>query len=64
MKIEYNKPIEVTKTQCAMLCTHLGGTFAWRKDENNRYFVKLWMMKYVEPFKQILSYEHTIRKKN
>jgi hypothetical protein len=46
MEIQYNIPIEVTEGQYRKIMRTLAGVVAGRKDEDGKYWVKLWFMKY------------------
>lgn len=54
--IVYNVPFEVSRNQYAALINRLGGVVAHRYDpETGKFFVKVWVMKYVSNVKQILN---------
>jgi beta-lactamase class D len=46
MKIKYDTPIEVTEKQCKRIRKKFGMLIAWRKDNDNKYWIKLWAMEY------------------
>jgi hypothetical protein len=54
MKILYDKPIEVSKEKYFQLVSLFSGRIAYR-EENNRYFVKLWIMGAKEEFLRALE---------
>lgn len=43
MQINYNEPIEVTKTQYQIAMDYLKGSIAG-KIEDGKYYIKLWVM--------------------
>jgi len=53
MKIEYDKPIEVTQTQYNLLRSRFAGVVAYRK-ANGKYYVKVWMMSYAKMIENII----------
>jgi hypothetical protein len=56
MKIEYNKPIEVTQKQYGRIMTELKGVYA-EKFENGKYFIKVWIMSCKKNVQWILETE-------
>ncbi len=56
MKIEYNKPIEVTQKQYGRIMTELKGVCAG-KVENGKYFIKVWIMSWKKNVQWILETE-------
>lgn len=52
--IEYDKPIEVTKEQYNRVMRDCSGIVAGC-EENGKYFVKCWLMKYVSYVEQCLT---------
>ncbi|KKL03787.1 hypothetical protein LCGC14_2622620 [marine sediment metagenome] len=54
MGIEYNKPVEVTRAQYQRL-SRWGMIVAHRVDDQGRYWVKLWVMRYKEELKKELN---------
>ncbi len=54
MKIEYNKPIEVTQKQYGRIMTELKGVCAG-KVENGRYYIKVWIMSWKKNVQLILE---------
>lgn len=56
MKIDYDKPIEVTEKQYHYLMGNFGGIVAGRK-ENNKFFIKVWLMKYAPLIEDYLTKE-------
>ena len=44
MEIKYDTPIEVTRAQCEHIRSRFGMIIAWRKDDENKFWVKLWHM--------------------
>lgn len=45
--IKYDTPIEVTAVQYARLMNKCGGLIAGQK-KDGKYYIKVWMMKYVD----------------
>lgn len=58
MEIKYNVPIEVDEVQYKRLMTKFSGIIAGRKD-GNRYYIKVWLMKYAELVKEELNSNQT-----
>ena len=56
MKIEYNKPIEVTQRQYGRIMTELKGVCAV-KVENGKYYIKVWIMSWKKNVQWILETE-------
>jgi hypothetical protein len=56
VKIEYNKPIEVTQKQYGRIMTELKGVCAG-KVENGKYFIKVWIMSWKKNVQWILETE-------
>ncbi len=58
MKIEYDKPIEITKEQYNFLYfkSYFSSLLAFRQ-EGDKYFIKLWSMKYKDYLDKILNKE-------
>ena len=54
MEIKYNIPIEVSQTQYNRLMNECDGIVAGRK-EDGKYYIKVWLMKYVNYVKDILK---------
>jgi hypothetical protein len=52
-EIKYDTPIEVTHKQYGFLVTHYSGKIAHRQ-ENGRYFIKLWYMPAAKEINEIL----------
>jgi hypothetical protein len=48
VKIEYDKPIEVTEKQYRYMIEEFKGIIAHRIDEQNKYWIKVWYMKYAK----------------
>lgn len=46
MEIKYNIPIEVSEKEYGVLMNAFREIIAGRKDENGKYFIKLWLMRY------------------
>lgn len=55
MEIKYDVPFEVTEKQYHKVMKEYGTLVAGRKDENGKYFIKVWFMKYAEKIKSTLS---------
>lgn len=55
MKIEYDKQIEITEKQYRYMIVEFKGIIAHRIDENGRYWIKVWYMKYAPLIKKYLS---------
>ncbi len=53
MKINYNEPIEVTEAQYTNLMNKCRGIVAGQI-EDGKFYIKVWMMKYVDHVKQFL----------
>jgi hypothetical protein len=56
MEIKFNKPIEVSAKQYAKIMTQLKGVCAG-KIENEKYFIKIWLMSWINDVKSILESE-------
>jgi hypothetical protein len=54
MEIRLDKPIEVTKKQYSEIMSKLKGVCAGRI-ENEKYFIKIWLMSWVKDVKLILQ---------
>jgi hypothetical protein len=52
--IKYDTPIEVTESQYRKLMSDFAGIVAGRQ-ENGRYFIKVWMMKYKEQIRTTIK---------
>lgn len=55
MKIKYNTPIEVTREQYRRITGKFKMIVAHRKDEEGRYWIKLWAMEFKEQLEKELS---------
>jgi hypothetical protein len=55
MNIEYDKPIQVNFGELQYLRKHYNGIFAWRRDENNNFWIKVWLMNYAKTIEKILN---------
>lgn len=53
MNIKYDEPFEVNKTQYDKIMYHLAGVVAGR-EEDGKYFIKLWVTKYKNIIEQII----------
>ena len=53
-EIKYDTPIEVTKSQYHKLMTDCAGVVAGL-EENGKYFIKVWLMKYKSHIQRILK---------
>lgn len=54
MEIQYNVPFEVTKEQHNKLMINCAGIVTGR-EENGKYYIKVWLMKYKEHVEKILE---------
>ena len=63
MKIGYDIPITVTEKQYRHLMKEFGGAVAGR-EENGKYYIKVWMMEYVEPIQRVLKLEILWKRKS
>jgi hypothetical protein len=54
IKIIYDTPIEVTESQYKMLMNKFCSIIAGR-EENGKYFIKLWVMRYKDSIKNFLN---------
>lgn len=52
--IQYDVPIEVSERHYNLLMTKLGGAVAGRV-EDDKYYIKVWAMQYVDIIKDILT---------
>jgi hypothetical protein len=47
IELEYDKPVEVSKTQLREMMRLFGGIIAGREDEKTgKCYIKIWLMKY------------------
>lgn len=56
MEIKYNVPIEVTEKQYLFMMDKLAGIVAGRKDQNGKFYIKVWAMKYAPVVEKILTH--------
>lgn len=56
IKIQYNKPIEVTQKQYGRIMTELKGVCAG-KVEDGKYYIKVWLMSWKQNVQWILETE-------
>jgi hypothetical protein len=55
-KIQYDQQIEVTKNQYDAIVKLFSGLVAHRHDkEENKYYIKLWFMKYATKIKYVID---------
>lgn len=54
IKVQYNMSIEVSKVKYHELVHKFSGIIAHRV-ENNRYFIKVWIMRYKKRIEEILN---------
>lgn len=54
MKVEYDKKIEVTKTQFLYLRKYYAGLIAYR-DENGKYYIKVWHTRFAKEIEKYLE---------
>ena len=54
MKIKYDTPIEVTKSQYNRLMTECDGVVAGQ-EKDGKFFIKVWLMKYKQMVLDILK---------
>ena len=54
MKIEYNKPVEVTEEQYKYLTREFAGIIAHNKKEG-KYYIYVWIMKYAGMVEEYLE---------
>lgn len=55
MEIKYDTPVEVTEKQCEFVRKKYGMQLAWRKDDEGRYWIKLWNMDLKDELENDLS---------
>lgn len=53
--IKYDTPIEVTERQCNRIRKRFGMLIAWRKDQEGKFWIKLWHMGYKKELAKELS---------
>jgi hypothetical protein len=53
--IKYDIAFEVTKMQYYAIIEKYHGCVAHRKDENNQYFIKLWVTKFADDIMVIIA---------
>jgi len=56
MEIGYDIPITVTEKQYRHLMKEFGGVVAGR-EENGKYYIKVWLMSYAEQVQRVLKLE-------
>ena len=55
LKIQYDKPFEVTEKQFNALRDKCSGMLCHRIDDNGKYWIKVWLMNEVGYIKEILN---------
>lgn len=55
MEIKVDTPIEVTQKQYRLIMFALAGVVAGREDDNGKFFIKVWDMRYADSIKEILK---------
>ena len=55
MEIKYNTPIEVTEEQYNRITKRFRMIVAHRRDDEGRYWIKLWVMKYKDQLEKELN---------
>ena len=54
IKLKYDVPFEVSEAAFKIIMNNLSGTCAGRKEDNGRYFIKVWMCAYIKKIKQVI----------
>lgn len=58
MIIKYDTPIEVSEREYGILMNAFGQIIAGRKDEDGKFWIKLWLMRYK---KDLIGYIKALR---
>lgn len=53
--IKYDTPIEVSEKEYGVLMNAFREIIAGRKDENGKYYIKLWLMRYKNHLAQAIE---------
>ena len=55
IELKYDQPIEVSETAFNIIMNQLSGTCCGRKEDNGKYYIKPWMMGYINEIKNVIA---------